>query len=530
MHPARGWPAGPTTPATCSLEDPLRPSHLAGLSVALLVGALLRFYRLDAQPIWLDEAYTWDAAHLVRSNGPLAVAGFDHISPLYYWLAAVATQIGVDSAWWLRLPSALAGILCIPLVFMVVRRIFGNVGVALASALVMAISPFALWFSQEARSYTLVILLSLIYVWACWPLNHIGGVNVTWRHTAAVFAGITVTTTIGLWVHHIFIYLIAAWGIWLIWRLGPRSSVLWVWIGTQVVAVLAFVPWLILTSDRLHKSAGLVKSDSLAWVPYTYFEFFTGQSFGPSTRELRELGTLSALRSHPLELAVAILAVVFIGRVGPAVLHRLNRSGMRWLTMWAIVPIILLMVSTYTVGIGYNPRYVSTAFPAIVVLLGASIASFRRGWIGFLAATLAVAVMSYADAAWFLNATYAKDDLRSVQNQLAMEMDTGDVLIIGNSSAIVPMEVYGFVCPSQAFVIRDDRAASALANAPVTSGHTFILENRQWEVLPSPILQLSTARLGSPTSVSEWPGVRLIERPSAVLPDPQPGLDAGCGR
>lgn len=126
---------------------------LLGAVATLLLGAALRFYRLGAQQLWLDELYT---AELVR-RGPGAIwynAFVDiwlPMSNLPFWLAA---QIGGASPLSLRLVSAAAATIALPLYQRACAAAFDRWTGLLAAGL-LAIAPLAIYYAQEARSYAL---------------------------------------------------------------------------------------------------------------------------------------------------------------------------------------------------------------------------------------------------------------------------------------------------------------------------------------------------------------------------------------
>jgi mannosyltransferase len=138
--------------------QPAEPHRRAAVVAVLLVvalGALLRVYRIGAQPLWVDEASSlrfargslaqlWSWSTLVDPGNP----------PLYYSLLHGWLVFG-DSEARLRLLSALFGVLTIPLVYALGRTIRDH-RLGIVSALLFAISPFQVWYSQEARGYSLL--------------------------------------------------------------------------------------------------------------------------------------------------------------------------------------------------------------------------------------------------------------------------------------------------------------------------------------------------------------------------------------
>ena len=122
------------------------------LVAALLLGTL-RFYRLGDWSLWLDEAYTLaDAFH-----------GDGLSNPLGYWAVRCVVEVGGLPAteFDLRLLPALCGWLAIPATWWAFRAVAGDRRAAVA-ALLVAVSAWQLYWSQNARFYTMLELPSLL--------------------------------------------------------------------------------------------------------------------------------------------------------------------------------------------------------------------------------------------------------------------------------------------------------------------------------------------------------------------------------
>jgi 4-amino-4-deoxy-L-arabinose transferase-like glycosyltransferase len=133
------------------------------LAVAALVGlgAALRFYGLAHQGFWFDEANT---AQLVRFS-PGQMLGLlpqsESTPPLYYCVAWVWARIFGFHEAGLRSLSALCGVLTIPVAYLVGARLISRRAGVIAAALT-ACSPLLIWYSQEARSYAMLVLLTAL--------------------------------------------------------------------------------------------------------------------------------------------------------------------------------------------------------------------------------------------------------------------------------------------------------------------------------------------------------------------------------
>jgi len=144
-------------------ESPRRSAWLANpAAIPLLVfGAamVLRLIDLGRRPFWLDEVFTMQRVSL--SPAALVHDSFlNHHMPSFFLLLSALVPLG-EPQFWLRLPPAVFGALSVMLVYLIGKQINGRTA-GLAAALVLGLSPAALAFSQEARSYTMEMCMILV--------------------------------------------------------------------------------------------------------------------------------------------------------------------------------------------------------------------------------------------------------------------------------------------------------------------------------------------------------------------------------
>lgn len=139
----------------------ISPRQAALLLLLTIAGAWLRLSHLGAKSLWIDEGATvalsrasWQHFAWVWWHGEA------NLQTIYFLLMRGWIHLG-DSEAWLRLPSALFGIAAIPLLYVLARK-FMRVEAALAAAALLAFSPGHVYYSQEARGYTLAILMVLL--------------------------------------------------------------------------------------------------------------------------------------------------------------------------------------------------------------------------------------------------------------------------------------------------------------------------------------------------------------------------------
>src|SRR5215204_2761750 len=130
------------------------------LLAILLVALLLRVFQLDAESLWLDEA----TSVYIGNHGFVQILkiSFAEINPpLYYLLLHYWMQLFGGSEFSVRLPSVFFGVFSVAMLYKVGTLLF-NKRTGLMSAFIMAISAYQIYYSQEARAYTMSVLLALI--------------------------------------------------------------------------------------------------------------------------------------------------------------------------------------------------------------------------------------------------------------------------------------------------------------------------------------------------------------------------------
>jgi mannosyltransferase len=203
---------------------------VTGLTV---LAAALRFATLGVQAYHHDEIVT--ASRVLRDGfwHAMEAVGFSESAPpLYYALAWVWTQLTGTGEVGLRSVSALAGVATVPVAYLLGAELRGRRAGIVAAALV-AVNPMLLWYSQEARSYALLVLLTAVAA-----LYFVRALD----RTSARRKDLTlwgVFSALALATHYFAIFPIAFEAAWLLWR-RRRDAVAGLWI--VLLAGLALAP------------------------------------------------------------------------------------------------------------------------------------------------------------------------------------------------------------------------------------------------------------------------------------------------
>ncbi len=182
------------------LEPPVSRRTWIALGALSLAALALRLWRIDTS-LWVDEVIT--AVYFVRLPFTGIVSSFPNQNQhLLYSLAAHASvSLFGESSFALRLPAALMGVASVPALYLLGRRVAGEI-TALAAAALLTFSYHHVWFSQNARGYTGLLLFSILGTWFWLALLR--------RDSPGDQAGFVIANVLGFAVHLTMIFVVAA--------------------------------------------------------------------------------------------------------------------------------------------------------------------------------------------------------------------------------------------------------------------------------------------------------------------------------
>ncbi len=399
-----------------------RRSVLAAVAALTILGAGLRLYRLGHQSLWNDEIVTYISAYGTPWRVVTQRVENSNIPPLYYLVANASLSLGtrapsgIETA--LRVPSVLVGVLTIPLLFLVVRPWLGT-RVALAAAACIAVSPFHVWYSQEARPYALLLALSLIAM-ACIQRAIRHPSSYGWKAaTAVALAATFYCHTVGLaFVLFAAVYVIA-------FDTQRRA-----WIATFVgVAVLCIPAVYRLASFPPTNSADAERALSPLQLGYTLWSFIVGYSFGPSLGELHAADRHAVLAQYAVSVVPVALLLGGLMIWGALTLARRHARVARLVALWFLFPLLFVVAGALVTVHPFNVRYAVISFVPVIVVLATALDALPRGglrlagWAGLLALS-AVSLHGY-----YVDPKYARDDNRGAGQFFTTHAGSDEVVV-----------------------------------------------------------------------------------------------------
>ena len=380
----------------------LRPATLVTIFV---LGALaLRLPRM-AQSVWFDETYM--SSQLVGSMALLLKTIYADIHPPLYTVFMFAwNKLFGDSEVSMRLPPLLFGLASIPLSYLVGRRFAGSAA-GLWAAFLLSFSPVHLWYSSEARQYSLMLFLTLATVHA-WQRIVAGATRRTWPYGVLILLMATLHYYLAL-----YILLFTSLDL-----LGRRRVLAW-----NVIALSVLALWVLAKSYFADIKTGQPYLE--AFGPRQAYEllfqwFWTGNCVA-----------VGATQWHPrwlIWVALQIGGIAIVAR-GLWVMRLTPAKALLVLACILVIPAFLFAVSLLGLGQTYIERSVLPALPFFLILAAAGLASLGRRlcWVAGAAVVAASAINLAAlfvfDEEWTVYKP--RPDWRAAANYLGDEIDAG---------------------------------------------------------------------------------------------------------
>ena len=370
----------------------------------------IRFYHLGQDSFWFDELLTVNTAR----QGVAAAFTLRGHPPLHYLLVSATIRLFGESEFAARLPSALAGTLAVPLLLLWGKGLKRPCS-GLWAAFLLALSPFHLRYSHEARHYAWLMFFSL----ATYVFLDRAMARRQWRYWL-IFALLTVAN---LFTHYAALVVLASQTIviggWILGKWRQQTYRILIFPGAAAFVVIAlyaaWLPKLLVALDwNFGDEAGRSSQNIASWIRQVFI------SFGASE------GLLSYL----------MLALVFVG------LWQLIRMR-RWHSLFLIsggiiLPIVL--IGLFKVSRWSLAKYVIYALPPYLLAIGIAVDAIlerskqywgRHGRLAYSLGSLSFALIFMFISFPLLRDEYqyTRMDWKGIAEYLDHEAQDGDIIM-----------------------------------------------------------------------------------------------------
>ena len=382
--------------------------HYLVLGIIIVAGSVMRLTGLRRQSLWFDEIDV-----VVRAQRPLAdvletFTATGENGPVYNLFLWAWIRVAGVSEIAVRFPSAVAGAIAIPLIYLLGRRIAGRTA-GLVAAFLLAINPYHVWYSQEAKMYAFVVVLSILSSLALVEAFN----RNTWLHWVAYVA----VTTLMFYTHVTTVLVFVAQVVFVLATLATWRDRLRPWLLSVAALTIPYIPIAIWAWRVVGGGARTWQPDVTLWEAVR----IVGIKFAANRSEI-----YIEERS-----AIMYASLALLGAVALAVRRRLNESGALLIAL-TVVPVLGIYLASVRNSV-FSDRYVIMALPAYLILVAAGITLlWRHRWLWPVGVIAMVVIFSYAWAT-LRDVNFAeaaeKEDWRSAYALVAEQAQPGDVII-----------------------------------------------------------------------------------------------------
>ena len=405
-----------------------------GLVALILLAFGLRLHNADFFSFWTDEGLTPLRASYpiseILSNRVIIQEGItnDTHPPFFFLIIHFTRQLFGETDFAYRFPASLFGVLLLPLLAQVGRRMRG-MGLGLMAAGLAAINPLQIWYANEARMYTLAVLLVTAASYTLWrTIQKAQTQTLSTKALIRPLLGYVLLAGLAFYTHYTAAFLIAGQGLfWLLilWRQGHKRLLG----GMALLGLLIAAPL----------------------VPYTVPRFFSGYEANfyhvSPWIMLQDVVRFFAL-GRSVDFESTRIIVLNIGAFLLLLVGLWQARG-QWrrpfLLIWLLAIVLGLMAGSIFKPMYQGVRHIMLGSPAFLLLLGYGLVALadlarrkdsvvRLAWGAALAVGLVVVTIG---PVWaldnYFNGRFGKDDFRSLIQYVEARAGTNDVIVYNNA-------------------------------------------------------------------------------------------------
>ncbi|MEJ0012506.1 MAG: glycosyltransferase family 39 protein [Bauldia sp.] len=388
-----------------------RGSSIA-LAVILVVAAYVRLHGLGDDSLWRDEASSWGEAQGSFFDILAATAG-DNYPPLHNLILAASMRLFGQGEWALRISSAVFGAANVLALYWVGTIVGGRITGLIAASL-LALSPFHIWYSQEARNYALLSLNATLFAGtSLWLMR-----KATLGRVIAAFAAAVLLLYTHPYGAFAWLCVSAAVLVVLFLRPDPEAPSPVIWVLLQLAAGLAFAPWAWLLLGRandIHEKG--------FWISYPDLGYVMTQLFNVASGALVFIALMLAIAAAFVQPRPGDGDHAQAGRIG------LAASPDLWVVLaWMLGPVVIgIAISLVSTPI-FIGRYIIGSLPAFLLLASVGLSRFVDGWRSATAVALVVAFTITLGLAYGRPAPH--EDWRRAAPYLASHVGTDGCVLV----------------------------------------------------------------------------------------------------
>lgn len=372
-----------------------------------MLGAILRLLFLARKPFWFDECFSVEVARLSWHDFAFLLWRREANMSLYYTLLRGWLHFG-GSPFFIRSLSVVFSVASLPAIYWLAARMF-NRRVAFLAVALMAVNAYSIRYAQEARSYSLFVLLAVLS--SGFLVSALRDESSRSRYFYGIFSVLAVYT-------HLYALLLLE-AQWLAVRGVRRLPDLrsrelrrtWIWIAVDSLPLVIF--------------AAKTGAGPIRWIPRpTFYEILQ-------------------FAEHIAGNAGIFLLLLYLAACALALFYGRHESwNLRFLCLWLIFPVGLVLLLSLARPL-FLGRYFIFCLPPFVILAAFGLSRLPKTWM-MSVGMAAMLLLSLAGTSSYYARDFDldRDDSQGATNYILDHALPGDAILFHIAEARVPYEFF----------------------------------------------------------------------------------------
>jgi len=416
--PKSGIPTGIQPRVTASSNA--RPTDAALVAGIIAIGTVLRFLYIGAPSLWLDEALSVAYAQFPWPRFVHVMQARELNMLPYYLILRGWIHLGT-AEWIVRSLSAIFSVATLPLIYKLGTRLFGT-RMGLISIALLALHPWHIRVAQEARGYSLMLLLvtasTLLFVRA---------IDDSARHPRGVWIAYVATSVLAAYTHfYASLALVAQWAALAIVR--PRGLVRKDFAASVCAIAILLVPLAAFVLLGHADPAGWIPFPTVKRVEYLVYSLIGGDNT-PGAR----------LFAYPVFAVVLISAGAVARRAWRARGNELEAEHYALVIAGATLPIVLVLAAS-VIKPYFVDKYLIECLPFAALFVAIGVNGLRPRAVALGALSLTLLFSAHGTARYLSHPD--KDDWRAATHFVRSSSRPGDAALFFPHYVVTPFEYY----------------------------------------------------------------------------------------
>lgn len=387
----------------------------------IILGITLRIYNLSGESLWLDEALS------VKIACSSLIETFriqDNTPPLYYLILHLWIKVFGASEFSVRFPSVVFGVLGIWMIYKTGELMF-NRYVGILASMIMSVSRFHISFSQEARTYSLMVFLALISMFFFVRLQK--------SRALPEVSGYVIFSALLLYSHIYGFFILLAQNIYFLscaFLSKKRALEIRRWILTQIAILILFLPWINMLLTRTMNPQGLacIKMPTLTSLAQTFLSY-------SGSKALLVIFTL---------FSIFAVAYGFVKKDNHHDISQKNcfsdRRNSYLLLLWIASSVLVPFIISLSYTPVYTSKYAIAASAAFYLLAAKGLSELRSKIITIIFS--AIIIISSLSSLIDYYQTVQKEQWREAAHLIDQAAGPDDLLIFYEGYCQIPFDYY----------------------------------------------------------------------------------------